>query len=78
MALAVGTARMDLAACARMGQVDAFDFHQSRIPVLEVSSSASFIILFLDLESVYTSYACSSVMTRISKVAAFGAPSISS
>jgi hypothetical protein len=41
-----------------MGQVDAFDFHQSRIPVSEVSSSASFIILFSDLESVYALYAC--------------------
>ncbi len=78
MALAAGTARMDRAARARMGQVDAFDFHQSRIPVPEVSSSASFIILFSDLESVYASYACSSAMTRISKVVAFGAPSISS
>ncbi len=78
MALAAGTARMDRAARARMGQVDAFDFHQSRIPVPEVSSSASFIILFSDLESVYASYACSLAMTRISKVAAFGAPFISS
>jgi len=75
MALAAGTARMDRAARARMGQVDAFDFHQSRIPVPEVSSLTSFIILFSDLESVY---ACSLAMTRISKVAAFGAPSISS
>jgi hypothetical protein len=61
-----------------MGQVDAFDFHQSRIPVPEVSSSASFIILFSDLESVYVSYAYNSAMTMISKVAVFGASSISS
>ena len=37
MELAAGKARIDRAARARIGQVEVFDFHQSKSPVPELS-----------------------------------------